>query len=157
ISRGACSMANGLAFEQVLTDLRNKIEELQSLSDQHGLSLQSEIAVLEERYKQVRSELYSKLTPAQKMQVARSPKRLTTLDYIEHLFTDFFEFHGDRLFGEDKAIVGGIGRLEGMPVTIIGHQKGCNTKENVLRNFGMPHPEGFRKAVRLMRQANRFA
>lgn len=149
-------MTKDLPFERALTEFRHKIEELRTFSKEKDICLQEEIAILEKRCSKLRSELYDNLTPAQKMQMARSPGRLTTMDYIRHLFTDFFEMHGDRLFGDDGAVVGGIARLNGVPVTVIGHQKGRNTKENVSRNFGMPHPEGFRKAVRLMHQANRF-
>lgn len=149
-------MSQELPFERALTELRRKIEELRAFAEEKNICLQDEIAMLEERCSRLKSELYDSLTPAQKMQIARSPGRPTTMDYIAHLFTDFFEMRGDRLFGDDGAIVGGVARLNGVPVTVIGHQKGRSTKENVVRNFGMPHPEGFRKAMRLMHQANRF-
>ncbi|BFT74185.1 acetyl-CoA carboxylase carboxyl transferase subunit alpha [Paenibacillus sp. P36] len=149
-------MRNDLPFEQTLTELRGKIEDLRSFSTDKNMDFQHEISVLEERFDTLKDEIYNNLTAAQKMQIARHPGRPTTLDYIRHMFTDFFEMQGDRLFGDDQAIVGGIAKLNGIPVTVIGHQKGRNTKENLSRNFGMPHPEGFRKALRLMHQANRF-
>lgn len=149
-------MRNDLPFEQTLTELRGKIEDLRSFSTDKKMDFQHEISVLEERFDTLKDEIYNNLTAAQKMQIARHPGRPTTLDYIRHMFTDFFEMQGDRLFGDDQAIVGGIAKLNGVPVTVIGHQKGRNTKENLSRNFGMPHPEGFRKALRLMHQANRF-
>src|SRR5690606_36660677 len=101
-------------------------------------------------------EIYGNLTPWQRVQIARHASRPTTLDYIQHIFTDFMELHGDRLYGDDPAIVGGIAKLDGMPVTVIGHERGKDTKDKIARNFGMPHPEGYRKALRLMQQANKF-
>jgi acetyl-CoA carboxylase carboxyl transferase subunit alpha len=111
---------------------------------------------LEERYAQLEDELYTDMTTAQKMQLARHPHRPTTIDYIQTIFTDFVELHGDRLYGDDLAMVGGLAKLNGIPVTVVGHQKGKDTKDNIARNFSMPHPEGFRKALRLMRQADKF-
>lgn len=110
----------------------------------------------QKKARNLEQEIYGQLTPWQKTQIARHGQRPTTLDYIEHIFTDFIEFHGDRVFGDDPAIVGGIAKLNGKPVTVIGHQKGKDTKDNILRNFGMPHPEGYRKALRLMQQADKF-
>lgn len=150
-------MAGELPFEQPISELRGKIDELRKFGAEKGMDFSDEIARLEERYATLEVELYRDLTAVQKMQIARHPQRPTTLEYISYIFTDFCEFFGDRLFGDDLAIVGGIARLNGLPVTIIGHQKGRDTKENIARNFGMPHPEGFRKALRLMKQANKFA
>jgi len=149
-------MAGEMPFEQPLAELRAKIDELTRFSRERGIDFSEEIARLEERYARLEEEIYGNLTAPQKMQIARLAGRPTTLDYIQRIFTDFLELHGDRLFGDDLAIVGGIARLEGIPVTVVGHQKGKDTKENILRNFGMPHPEGFRKALRLMRQADKF-
>jgi acetyl-CoA carboxylase carboxyl transferase subunit alpha len=150
-------MAGELTFELPLIELRAKIDELRKFGTEKNIDFTDEIAQLEQRYAILEVELYENLTAAQKMQIARHPGRPTTLDYILNIFTDFCELHGDRLFGDDLAIVGGIGKLNGLPVTIIGHQKGKDTKDNIARNFGMAHPEGFRKALRLMKQANKFA
>ncbi|WP_199615693.1 acetyl-CoA carboxylase carboxyltransferase subunit alpha [Paenibacillus alkalitolerans] len=149
-------MAGEMPFEQPLIELRKKIDELKTFGQERNIDFADEIARLEERYAKLEEEVYASITPAQRMQVARHPQRPTTLDYIQHIFTDFIEFHGDRLFGDDLAIVGGIAKLNGIPVTVVGHQKGKDTKDNIARNFGMPHPEGFRKALRLMRQADKF-
>ncbi len=147
-----------LDFEKNVEEIYRKIEELRT-SEATGVSLPKtadEIAKLEKKAKNILKDLYAKLTPSQVTSVARHPERPYTLDYINGVFDDFVELHGDRLFKEDPAIVGGLGRLEGVPVVIIGHQKGRNTKEKVLRNFGMPNPEGYRKALRLMKMAERF-
>jgi acetyl-CoA carboxylase carboxyl transferase subunit alpha len=149
-------MAGEMQFEQPLTELRGKIDELRKFGIEKQIDFSEEIRRLEERYSLLEEELYSNLTAAHKMQIARHPQRPTTLDYIQLLFTDFVEFHGDRLYGDDLAIVGGIAKLNKVPVTIVGHQKGKDTKDNISRNFGSPHPEGYRKALRLMRQANKF-
>jgi len=149
-------MPGEMAFEKPLVELRQKIDELKAFSSERGIDFTDEIARLEERYAKLEQELYADITPAQRMQLARHAMRPTTLDYVQHMFTDFIEFHGDRLFGDDLAIVGGIAKLNGVPVTVVGHQKGKDTKDNIARNFGMPHPEGFRKALRLMRQADKF-
>lgn len=149
-------MPGELPFEQPLAELAGKIEELRRFGADKGLDFSEEIARLQQRYEQMENELYSGMTAAQKMQIARHAMRPTALDYILTVFTDFVELHGDRLFGDDLAIVGGLAKLDGIPVTVVGHQKGKDTKENIARNFGMPHPEGFRKALRLMRQANKF-
>lgn len=149
-------MAAEMAFEQPLLELRSKIEELRKFGADKGIDFTEEIRRLEERYSQLEEELYASMTASQKMQIARHPQRPTTLDYIAAMFTDFVEFHGDRLYGDDLAIVGGLAKLDGLPVTVIGHQKGKDTKDNIARNFGSPHPEGFRKALRLMRQADKF-
>lgn len=149
-------MASEMPFELPLVELRAKIDELRKFGVDKQIDFSDEIARLEQRYQQLEAELYAGMTTKQKMQVARHPQRPTTLDYIQHLFTDFIELHGDRVYGDDLAIVGGIARLNGIPVTVVGHQKGKDTKDNIARHFGSPHPEGFRKALRLMKQANKF-
>jgi acetyl-CoA carboxylase carboxyl transferase subunit alpha len=149
-------MAGEMPFERPLVELRGKIDELRRFGVDKKIDFSDEIARLEERYKQMEDELYTQLTTEHRMQIARHPQRPTTLDYIQHMFTDFIELHGDRLFGDDLAIVGGLAKLNGVPVTVIGHQKGKDTKDNIARNFGSPHPEGFRKALRFMRQADKF-
>jgi len=149
-------MANELPFEKPISDLRQKIVELKSLSEDKGIDFTEEILRLEERCKQLEHELYSELTPAQKMHMARHHQRPTSLDFIYKIFDDFIELHGDRLFADDLAIVGGLAKLNGVPVTVIGHQRGKDTRDNIARFFGSPHPEGFRKALRLMEQANKF-
>ncbi|MEF2243417.1 MULTISPECIES: acetyl-CoA carboxylase carboxyltransferase subunit alpha [unclassified Paenibacillus] len=149
-------MANELPFEKPINDLRQKIVELKSLSEDKGIDFTEEILRLEERCKQLEHELYSELTAAQKMHMARHHQRPTSLDFIHSIFEDFIELHGDRLFADDLAIVGGLAKLNGVPVTVIGHQRGKDTRDNIARFFGSPHPEGFRKALRLMEQANKF-
>lgn len=149
-------MENHLPFEKPIMELRNKIDELKSFTDEKDIDLSGEIEKLEQRLEQLEAEVYNNLKPWQRVQIARHPERPTTLDYIDSLFEQFIELHGDRLFGDDEAIVGGIAFFEGSPVTVIGHQRGRDTKENVRRNFGMPHPEGYRKALRLMKQAEKF-
>jgi acetyl-CoA carboxylase, carboxyl transferase, alpha subunit len=145
-----------LPFEKPINDLRQKIKELKSLSVGKGIDFSEEIARLEERCKQLEDELYNELTAAQKMHLARHHQRPTSLDFIGAIFTDFMELHGDRLFADDLAVVGGLAKLNGLPVTVIGHQRGKDTRDNIARFFGSPHPEGFRKALRLMQQANKF-
>jgi acetyl-CoA carboxylase carboxyl transferase subunit alpha len=149
-------MAGEMPFEQPLVEMRSKIEELRKLGAEKGFDFGEEIKRLEERFTELEDELYKDLTASHKMQIARHPMRPTTIDYIHDIFTDFIEFHGDRLYGDDLAIVGGIAKFGGIPVTVVGHQKGKDTKDNIARNFGSPHPEGLRKALRLMRQANKF-
>jgi acetyl-CoA carboxylase carboxyl transferase subunit alpha len=149
-------MAGELPFERPLAELRSKIDELRKFGVDKQIDFSDEIARLEERYIKLEEELYSSLTASQKMQIARHPMRPTTLDYIQSVFSDFIELHGDRLYGDDLAIIGGIAKLNGIPVTVVGHQKGKDTKDNIARNFGMPHPDGFRKALRLMQQADKF-
>src|SRR3990172_2482894 len=148
--------AFGLDLEKPIAELERQIEELRRLATQRSLDVKREIAPLEERLVELRAEIYSSLTPFQRVQVARHPRRPYTLDYINTIFTDFTELHGDRLFRDDPAVVGGTARLEGQPVVVIGQQKGRDTKENLRRNFGMAHPEGYRKALRLMKLAERF-
>ncbi|WP_028611890.1 acetyl-CoA carboxylase carboxyltransferase subunit alpha [Paenibacillus harenae] len=149
-------MAGELPFEKPLNELRQKIVELKTLSVEKGIDFSEEILGLETRCKQLEEELYSELSPAQKMHMARHHQRPTSLDFIQTIFTDFLELHGDRLFADDLAIVGGLAKLGGVPVTVIGHQRGKDTRDNIARFFGSPHPEGFRKALRLMQQANKF-
>lgn len=145
-----------LPFEKPISDLREKIATLKTLAESNGMDFSEEIARLEEKCKQMEEELYNEMSPAQKMHIARLHQRPTSLDFIQAVFTDFMELHGDRLFADDLAIVGGLAKLNGLPVTVIGHQRGKDTKDNIARFFGSPHPEGFRKALRLMQQANKF-
>jgi len=145
-----------LDFEKPLVELQRQIDHLQRLAKERDLEVDSEIGPLEKKLDDLRREIYEELTPMQRVQVARHPRRPYVLDYVDALFTDFIELKGDRLFRDDPAIVGGWARLEGRPVMVIGHQKGRDTKENLRRNFGMPHPEGYRKALRLMDMAARF-
>lgn len=149
-------MAGDLPFERPLEELHDKIEELRRFGMEKNIDFTDEISRLEERYTKLEMEIYSDLTVEQKMQLARHPMRPTSLDYIQCIFQDFIELHGDRTYGDDLAIVGGIAKLDQIPVTVVGHQKGKGTKDNIARNFGMPHPEGFRKGLRLMQQANKF-
>ncbi|MED4462110.1 acetyl-CoA carboxylase carboxyltransferase subunit alpha [Metabacillus fastidiosus] len=145
-----------LDFERPIIELRKKISELQKFMIENNLNLSSEIDKLQERLKKLEDEIYENITPFQRVQIARLRNRPTTLDYIPLLFTNFLELHGDRLYGDDKAIIGGIAKYKEVPVTIIGQQRGRNTKESIERNFGYPHPEGYRKALRLMKQAEKF-
>jgi acetyl-CoA carboxylase carboxyl transferase subunit alpha len=144
-----------MEFEKPLAELEKKIQELSSMSSE-TMDLNAEISRLEKRAEKMREEIFSNLTRAQTAQVARHINRPFTMDYLNLIFTDFIELHGDRNFGDDHAIVGGLARLDGEPVMVIGHQKGRDTKEKVFRNFGMPNPEGYRKALRLMKMAERF-
>ena len=145
-----------LDFEQPIAELENKIEELRFVQDDSVLDISEEISRLQKKSQELTKTLYSKLTPSQIAIVARHPQRPYTLDYINSLFTDFQELHGDRAFADDPAIVGGLARFNDQPVMVIGHQKGRDTKEKIYRNFGMPRPEGYRKALRLMRTAEKF-
>lgn len=149
-------MVKTLPFEEPLVQLRSKITELKDFTSNADVDLSKEIEQLEERFTKLEQDIYHNLKPWDRVQIARHPERPTTLDYIHEIFNDFIELHGDRNFGDDQAIVGGIASFEGIPVTIIGHQRGKDTKENIRRNFGMPHPEGYRKALRLMKQAEKF-
>ncbi|AHK78706.1 acetyl-CoA carboxylase subunit alpha [Ectothiorhodospira haloalkaliphila] len=146
-----------LEFEQPIAELEAKIEELRFVGDDAEVNIQDEIARLEAKCKSLTESIFSKLTAWQIAQLARHPRRPYTLDYVQHMLTDFEELHGDRAFADDPAIVGGIGRLGDRPVMVIGHQKGRDTKEKIFRNFGMPRPEGYRKALRLMQMAERFS
>jgi acetyl-CoA carboxylase carboxyl transferase subunit alpha len=146
-----------LEFEQAISDLEAKIEELRFVQDDSAVDISEEIARLQKKSNALTKELYAKLTPWQMAQVARHPQRPFTLDYLGMLFTDFEELHGDRAYADDLSIVGGLARFNGQSVMVIGQQKGRDTKEKILRNFGMPRPEGYRKAMRLMRLAEKFA
>jgi len=145
-----------LDFEQPIAELENRIEELRYVQDDSALDISEEIARLTKKSQALTKEIYAKLTPWQVAQVARHPQRPYTLDYVGMLFTHFEELHGDRVFGEDASVVGGLARFDGEPCVVIGHQKGRDTKEKILRNFGMPRPEGYRKALRLMKLAEKF-
>ncbi|MBA4601597.1 acetyl-CoA carboxylase carboxyltransferase subunit alpha [Thermoactinomyces mirandus] len=147
---------NYLPFERPLLELKEKIAELEKFSQQKGIDLSDEIQTLQNKATNLEKQIYKNLTTWQKVQIARHASRPTTMHYIRTIFTDFMELHGDRLYGDDPAIVGGIAKLDGRPVTVIGHERGTGTKEKIARNFGMPHPEGYRKALRLMQQANKF-
>ncbi|RNF40850.1 acetyl-CoA carboxylase carboxyl transferase subunit alpha [Planococcus salinus] len=152
----AKSTPKTLSFEEPLMQLKTKINELKEYTTTAEVDLSAEIKGLEERLSKLEKDTYENMKPWDRVQVARHPERPTTLDYIPFLFEDFIELHGDRSFGDDEAIVGGIASFQGQPVTVIGHQRGKDTKENIRRNFGMPHPEGYRKALRLMKQAEKF-
>jgi len=145
-----------LDFEQPIAELEGKIEQLRFVQDDSAVDISEEISRLEAKNLTLTKDIYAKLSPWQIAQVARHPQRPYTLDYLEHIFTDFEELHGDRTFADDHAIVGGIARFAGQSCVVIGHQKGRDTKEKIHRNFGMPRPEGYRKALRLMRLAERF-
>ncbi len=145
-----------LDFEKPIAELEAMLKELRHLSAEQDLNISDEIARLEAKSKALTDSIFASLTPWQISQIARHPLRPYTLDYVERLFTDFVELHGDRAFADDHAMVGGLARLEGRPVLVIGHQKGRDTKEKIHRNFGMPRPEGYRKALRLMKLAERF-
>ena len=143
-------------WEKPLVELEERIADLRKFVASQGIDFNKELSELENKAERLRREIYENLTPFQRVMMARHPKRPTALDYIEMLFEEFDELHGDRTYRDDKAIVGGIGLFEGQPVTVIGSQKGRDTKENLARNFGLPHPEGYRKALRLMKQAEKF-
>lgn len=149
--------SNGIfEWERPLIELEKRLNELRAFNDEKGMRLNDEIAFLERRAQRLREEIYRNLTPWQRVMMARHSGRPTFLEYVELIFDDFIELHGDRKAGDDGAMVGGIARLDGRPVTVIGTQKGRDTKENLQRNFGLPHPEGYRKALRLMKQAEKF-
>ncbi|MEW6590924.1 MAG: acetyl-CoA carboxylase carboxyltransferase subunit alpha [Pseudomonadota bacterium] len=145
-----------LDFEQPIAELEAKIEELRFVQDDSALDISEEIRRLQKKSQTLTKDIYAKLNAWQVSQVARHPQRPYTLDYVQGLFTDFSELHGDRAYADDAAIVGGMARFNGEPVMVIGHQKGRDTKEKIYRNFGMPRPEGYRKALRLMRLAEKF-
>lgn len=145
-----------LEFEKPLAELERQIDELKRVGDERHIDVTGELTTLEAKLDAKRDAIYAALTPMQRVLVARHPRRPYTLDYLSSIFTDFIELHGDRLFRDDPAVVGGWARLGGQSVMVIGHQKGRDTKENIRRNFGMPHPEGYRKALRLMQMAARF-
>ena len=145
-----------LDFEQPIAELTNKIEELRFVQGESAVDISDEIARLQKKSNDLTKSIFNKLTPAQISQVSRHPQRPYTLDYIQAIFTDFEELHGDRHYSDDHAIVGGLARFNGQSVMVIGHQKGRDTKEKIRRNFGMPRPEGYRKALRLMQTAEKF-
>lgn len=145
-----------LDFEKPLFEIRNKIDSLKESQEKNEVDLQDEIDMLEASLKRETTKVYTNLKPWDRVQIARLPERPTTLDYIPYIFDSFIELHGDRSFRDDPAMIGGIGYLDGKPVTVIGQQRGKDTKDNIYRNFGMAHPEGYRKALRLMKQAEKF-
>lgn len=147
---------NFLDYEQPIAELEAKIDELRYMSNDTDLNITEEIQKLKQKSESLTKSIFAGLTPWQVTQMARHPQRPYTLDYIKHLITDFEELHGDRTYGDDAALVTGMGRFNGQPVMVIGHQKGRDTKEKVARNFGMPRPEGYRKALRIMKLAERF-
>ena len=149
-------MPNFMEFERPIVELKNKISEFKKLMEDADIDFSKEVSQLENRLAHLEKEVYSNLTPWDRVCIARHPKRPTTLDYVRYLFDDFIELHGDRYFGDDAALIGGIAFFQGKPVTVVGQQRGRDTKENIVRNFGMPHPEGYRKALRLMKQAEKF-
>lgn len=149
-------MSINLQIDKPIIELESKIEEFKNISKQNNIDLSNEIQMLSEKLTALKRDIYENLTPWQKVNISRANDRPTTLDYINNICSEFIEFHGDRLYKDDKAMVGGIGFIDNIPVTIIGHQKGKDVKENIQRNFGMPHPEGYRKALRLMKEAERF-
>jgi acetyl-CoA carboxylase carboxyl transferase subunit alpha len=147
-----------LSFEKPLAELEGRITQIRELAEENDVDVSAQIHQLEARANHLRQEIFSNLTPAQRLQVARHPRRPSTLDYVQAITDEWVELHGDRCSGKDDlALVGGIGRLNGIPVVILGHQKGRDTKDNVARNFGMASPGGYRKAMRLMRHADRFS
>jgi acetyl-CoA carboxylase carboxyl transferase subunit alpha len=148
---------NYLDFEQPIAELQQKIEDLRNMSDGSQVSLSEEIQRLEAKQKQLTEQIFSKLEPWQITQLARHPQRPYALDYVERLFSDWEELHGDRAFSDDPAIVSGIARMDGRPVAVIGQQKGRDAKERIHRNFGMPMPEGYRKALRIMKMGEKFS
>lgn len=143
-------------FEKPVIELEKQIDEIKRFSQEKKIDMTEQIATMEQKAEALRIEVYSNLTPWQRIQIVRHPKRPTFLDYVGMIFKDFVELHGDRLYRDDPAMVGGIAYLDNIPVTVIGPQKGRDTKENIFRNFGLPHPEGYRKALRLMKQAEKF-
>lgn len=149
-------MSTILDFEKPIMEIQEKIEELKKISVESGMDLNKEIETFEQQADDYKKELYSNLKPAQKLQIARHPERPNFLDYIEHICTDFVELHGDRAGMDDRAIIGGLAKIDGKPVMIIGTMKGKSTKENLEYNFGMPQPQGYRKALRLFKHASKF-
>lgn len=146
----------GLDFERPIVELEAKINELRNFGSTKRVNISPEIKKLEQKLEKMKEEIYCNLTPWQRVQIARHPRRPYTLDYIQMIATEFLELHGDRLFADDQAIVGGVAKLNNKNILIMGHQKGRDTKENVMRNFGCAHPEGYRKAIRLMQFAEKF-
>ncbi|RMH18607.1 MAG: acetyl-CoA carboxylase carboxyltransferase subunit alpha [Gemmatimonadetes bacterium] len=155
-SGGTVAGSSRFEFERDIAEIQNQIDRLRTVADEGGLDVSEQLAELRGKLDALKEDAYRDLTPIEQVQVARHPQRPYSLDYIERAFTDFVELHGDRLYRDDEAIVGGWARLDGRPVMVIGQQKGRDMKENLRRNFGMPHPEGYRKALRLMRMAEKF-
>jgi acetyl-CoA carboxylase carboxyl transferase subunit alpha len=151
-------MTNGvhLDFERPIVELEERIAEMEKAAEERGIDVSAELATLQAKLTRLKSDIFSHLSPMQRVQLARHPRRPYPLDFIERCFTDWLELHGDRSFADDRAMIGGMARFEGRPVMIVGQQKGRDTKENLRRNFGMPHPEGYRKALRLMKLAEKF-
>ncbi|MBE7713096.1 MAG: acetyl-CoA carboxylase carboxyltransferase subunit alpha [Cyanobacteria bacterium SIG26] len=149
-------MATVLEFEKPIIEIQEKIEELKKMSLESGMDLNKDITLLEQEAEEFKKELFANLDPTQKMQIARHPERPNFMDYVNLISTDFVELHGDRVGTDDRAIVGGLAKIDGKPVMIIGTMKGKSTKENLEYNFGMPQPEGYRKALRLFKHANKF-
>jgi len=149
-------VTDGLAFDRKILELEHRIETLKAVSQEDSIDISSELKSLEERLHREQKEIFDHLTPWQHVQLARHAARPRTLDLIELMMTDFVELHGDRRFGDDRAVVAGLARLDGRPVIVVGHQKGSDTKERIERNFGMPRPEGYRKALRVMKLAEKF-
>ncbi|MBE1554404.1 acetyl-CoA carboxylase carboxyltransferase subunit alpha [Sporosarcina limicola] len=149
-------MSKTLTFEEPIVKLREKIKELEDFTETNSIDLSDEVETLKNRLKNLEKEIYGNMEAWDRVQVARHPERPTSLDYIDALFEDFMQLHGDRTYADDAAIVGGIASFDKTPITVIGQQRGRDTKENVKRNFGLPHPEGYRKALRLMKQAEKF-
>jgi acetyl-CoA carboxylase carboxyl transferase subunit alpha len=145
-----------LEFEKPIVELEKMLQELKSHSEEHSMDIDVEVERLEKRIQETRREIYDNLTPSQRVQIVRHPRRPFTLDYLKLLASDFVEISGDRFYGNDKALIGGFATIGDHPVMVVGHQKGRDTKENLLRNFGSAHPEGYRKALRLMRMADKF-
>src|SRR3989338_4851759 len=146
----------GLEFEKPIIELEQKIEELKGFSAHKDIDISGEIKRLEEKLGHIKKDIYDNLSPWQRVQIARHPKRPYTLDYIDIMMTDFLEIHGDRHFADDKALISGLAKLDGESLVVIGHQKGRDTKQNLERNFGSAHPEGYRKAMRVMKLAEKF-
>lgn len=149
--------ASGLDFEKPILELERKIEELKGLTETENIDLSSEIKQLTQRLQKLKREVFENLTAWQRVQIARHPQRPYTLDYVDLIMDDFVQLHGDRLFSDDRALICGMAKIDGQKAMVIGHQKGRDTKENLLRNFGCAHPEGYRKAIRTMRLADKFA
>ncbi|HEY7470958.1 MAG TPA: acetyl-CoA carboxylase carboxyltransferase subunit alpha [Gemmatimonadota bacterium] len=151
-------MANGvyLDFERPIVELEEKIEEMESLAEERGIDVTAELSTLQAKLARLKEDIFSHLTPIQRVQLARHPRRPYPLDFVDRCFTDWLELHGDRAYADDHAMIGGLARFDGQPVVVVGQQKGRDTKENLRRNFGMPHPEGYRKALRLMKTAEKF-
>ncbi|MBW3660737.1 MAG: acetyl-CoA carboxylase carboxyltransferase subunit alpha [Gemmatimonadetes bacterium] len=146
-----------LDFERPIVELEEKIAEMERMAGERGIDVSTELSTLQAKLARLKEDIFSHLTPIQRVQLARHPRRPYPLDLIDRIFTDWLELHGDRAFADDQAMIGGLARFDGDPVLLVGQQKGRDTKENLRRNFGMPHPEGYRKALRLMKLAEKYA